>query len=288
MNPPRPGAAYDRFMEVDAPASADQQVWTERDGPMPSVYLSHGAPPVFDDPHWMRQLFGWSQSMPKPKAVLIVSAHWEAAPLCISSPEPGTPLVYDFGGFAPRYYTMSYATPDASALAARVSALLPDREHTVRPTGRGLDHGAWVPLKVMYPFADVPVVQVSMPTHDPGWLLDLGRRMRPLRHEGVLIVGSGFMTHGLPFATREMFLDNKVPAWSSEFDAWVADALERGDLETLAAFDRAPGMPYAHPTVEHYTPLFVTLGAATNPESAPLTVIDDYQFGFAKRSIQYD
>jgi 4,5-DOPA dioxygenase extradiol len=274
-------------MERDAPKSTLQTAWTPNDGPMPSLYLSHGAPPVFDDPHWMRQLFGWSQSMPKPKGVLIVSAHWEAAPLCISSPEKGTPLVYDFGGFAARYFTMTYATPDASALADRVAAIMPDREYAVRPTNRGLDHGAWVPLKVMYPYADVPVVQVSMPTHDPQRLLDIGRRLRSLRDEGVLIIGSGFMTHGLAFATPEMFINNHVPGWSSEFDAWVADALERGDLETLAAFDRAPGMPYAHPTVEHYTPLFVTLGAATDPESAPLTVIDDYQFGFAKRSVQY-
>ena len=287
MNPAVPGEAFDLFMDRDAPRSRDQVGWAEGDAPMPSLYLSHGAPPVFDDPHWMSQLFGWSQSMPKPTAVLIVSAHWEAAPLCISSPEPGTPLVYDFGGFAPRYYTMTYATPEASALAARVTALMPDNEHVVQPTDRGLDHGAWVPLKVMYPYGDVPVIQMSMPTHDPQRLFALGRRLRPLRDEGVLIIGSGFMTHGLPFATSDMFMHNKVPAWSSEFDAWVAEALERGDLDTLSSFDRAPGMPYAHPTVEHYTPLFITLGAATDPESAPLTVIDDFQFGFAKRSIQY-
>jgi 4,5-DOPA dioxygenase extradiol len=103
----------------------------------------------------------------------------------------------------------------------------------------------------------------------------------------VLVIGSGFMTHGLRFATREMFEDNVIPGWSAEFDAWVAEALEHGDVETLAAYDRAPGMPYAHPTVEHYTPLFVAIGAATDPQQAPLTVIDDFQFGFAKRSVQF-
>jgi 4,5-DOPA dioxygenase extradiol len=98
----------------------------------------------------------------------------------------------------------------------------------------------------MYPLGDIPVLQLSMPTHDPSRLMALGERLRPLREEGVLIIGSGFMTHGLPFVTREMFTEGKVPAWSSEFDAWVADALARGDIDELAAFrSRAPGMPYA-------------------------------------------
>jgi 4,5-DOPA dioxygenase extradiol len=287
FNPTRPAGAFDRFLADDAPASREQPLWEEADGAMPALYLSHGAPPVFDDPHWMGQLFGWSQSMPKPKAILIVSAHWESAPLSLSSPERATPLVYDFGGFAPIYYTMTYPTPDAFEFAARVAAMMPDTEPVYQHTGRGLDHGAWVPLKVMYPYADVPVLQMSMPTHDPQRLFDLGRRLRPLRDEGVLVIGSGFMTHGLRHATREMFEDNQVPGWSTEFDVWVAEALARGDLETLANYHQAPGMPYAHPTVEHFTPLFIALGAATDPEHGPITVIDDFQFGFAKRSVQY-
>ncbi len=167
-----------------------------------------------------------------------------------------------------------------------MAAALPNVQ-SVHPN-RGLDHGAWVPLKVMYPHADVPVLQLSLPTNAPDKLLDLGRRLRELRSEGVLLIGSGFMTHGLQFATREMFYENQVPGWSTDFDAWAADALGRGDVDALANFRQAPGMPYAHPTVEHFTPLFVTLGAATDPEAARLTVIDDFQFGFAKRSFQVD
>ncbi|MFZ0012571.1 MAG: class III extradiol ring-cleavage dioxygenase [Acidimicrobiia bacterium] len=273
---------YDR-----APESREQGKWSEDDGPLPALYLSHGAPPVFDDSHWMDQLFTWSQTMPKPKGILIVSAHWESAPPMVSSPEPGTPLVYDFGGFAPVYYRMTYPAPAAHDLATRVTRLMPDNEAVHQHASRGLDHGAWVPLKVMYPFADVPVVQMSMPTHDPQRLFEIGRRLRPLRDQGILIIGSGFMTHGLRYATREMMFDNQIPGWSAEFDAWVADALGRGDLETLAAYDRAPGMPYAHPTVEHFTPLFIALGAATDPETAPKTVINDFQFGFAKRSVEF-
>ncbi|MGD2059331.1 MAG: class III extradiol ring-cleavage dioxygenase [Acidimicrobiia bacterium] len=287
FQPRVPGEAFELFLADRAPASRMQNEWAEVDGPLPALYLSHGAPPVFDDSHWMGQLFGWSQTMPKPKGVLIVSAHWESAPLMLSSPERGTPLVYDFGGFAPVYYQMTYPTPGAHQLAARVTALMPDGETVHQHPSRGLDHGAWVPLKVMYPFAGVPVVQMSMPTHDPQRLFEIGRRLRPLRDEGVLIVGSGFMTHGLRYATREMLFENQIPGWSAEFDAWVADALGRGDLETLAAYDRAPGMPYAHPTVEHFTPLFIAIGAATDPEAPPKTVIDDFQFGFAKRSVEF-
>jgi 4,5-DOPA dioxygenase extradiol len=286
MQPDRPGQAYDDFLRTAAPSSRDQRVWTPDDGAMPALYLSHGAPPVFDDELWMSQLFAWSQALPKPTAVLIVSAHWESAPLSLSAAAAGTPLVYDFGGFARRYYEMTYATPDASALAARVAALMPDTEPVHEHASRGLDHGAWVPLKVMYPYADVPVLQLSMPTHDPDRLLDLGRRLRPLRDEGVLVIGSGYMTHGLPFLTADMVEHNAVPGWSSDFDAWGADALSRGDVDTLADFRRAPGMPYAHPTVEHFTPMFITLGAATDASAAPLTVIDDYQLGLAKRSFQ--
>ncbi|MDX6212960.1 MAG: dioxygenase extradiol, partial [Frankiales bacterium] len=150
-----------------------------------------------------------------------------------------------------------------------------------------LDHGAWVPLKVMYPYADVPVLQLSMPTHDPERLLELGRRLQPLREEGVLVIGSGFMTHGLPFLTREAFVDNVVPTWSADFDLWAADALARGDVDTLADYrSKAPGLPYAHPTVEHYTPLFVTLGAADDPEKPVHTTIEGYAFGLSKRSFQ--
>ena len=152
---------------------------------------------------------------------------------------------------------------------------------------RGLDHGAWVPLSVMYPLGDVPVVQMSMPGEDPARLLRLGERLRELRHEGVLVVGSGFMTHGLPFLTRAMLAGTApAPGWSGDFDAWAADALARGDLDTLAAFREAPGMPYAHPTAEHYVPLFVTLGAATTPDGPVTTAIEGDMWGLSRRSFQ--
>jgi 4,5-DOPA dioxygenase extradiol len=281
------GAAFDAFLRGTAPASRERRAWTPADGPMPTLYLSHGAPPLFDDAGWIQELFAWAQALPRPRAILIVSAHWESAPLSLSASAPGTPLVYDFAGFDRRYFEMRYATPDAGALAARVAAAMPDTEPVHQHASRGLDHGAWVPLKVMYPGGDVPVLQLSMPTHDPGRLLDIGRRLRPLRDEGVLVIGSGFMTHGLPYLTREMVSGGSVPSWSADFDAWVADALARGDVDTLASYrSKAPAVQFAHPTVEHYTPLFVTLGAATDAEQPVQTTIEGYFIGLSKRSFQ--
>ncbi len=260
------------------------RAWTPEDGPLPSLYLSHGAPMLFEMTDWMTQLHTWARDLPRPRAVLIVSAHWESAPLSLSATRPSE-LVYDFGGFDPMYYTMRYDTPAATELAAQVAAMMPDTERVHEHGSRGLDHGAWVPLKIMYPEADVPVLQLSMPTHDPARLMDLGRRLRELRGNGVLVVGSGYMTHGLPYL--DWSRPDVVPGWSSDFDLWAAEALGRGDVDALSDFrHQAPGMPYAHPTVEHFTPLFVTLGAATDPAAAPTTTIDGYAIGLAKRSFQ--
>jgi 4,5-DOPA dioxygenase extradiol len=288
FDPAVPAGAFDAFEPAALDVSRAQRNWTPQDGALPSIYLSHGAPPLFDDGPWMDQLFGWSQSMPKPKSILIISAHWESAPLSLSASAANTPLVCDFGGFAQRYFEMTYRTPDAGDLARRVASVMPDTEPVHQHANRGLDHGAWVPLKVMYPLGDVPVLQLSIPTHDPAKLLDLGRRLRSLREEGTLVIGSGFMTHGLPFVTREM-LYGAVPAWSKDFDDWASDALARGDIDTLAAYkSKAPGMPYSHPTVEHYIPLFITLGAANQPEKPVTTTVEGYMMGLSKRSFQLD
>src|ERR1700712_2793832 len=252
---------------------------------MPALYIGHGAPPLLDDAVWSAQLRTLAADLPRPKAILIVSAHWESAPLSLSATGPGVGLVYDFGGFPERYYRMTYQTPDATALAQRIEAMMPDTEQVHQHASRGLDHGAWVPLKIMYPDADIPVLQMSLPTQDPYKLLTLGSRLRELRDEGVLIIGSGFLTHGLPFL-REFRIDADAPGWSVDFDLRAADALNRGDVDELASYkSHAPGMPYAHPTVEHYTPLFVTLGAATDTEAPGEQVIDGYWMGLSKRSL---
>ncbi|CAN5312663.1 class III extradiol ring-cleavage dioxygenase [soil metagenome] len=267
-----------------AEAAAPHQVWTPEDGALPALYISHGAPPLFEHPLWMTEFHTWARSLPKPRAILIVSAHWESAPLSITSVTP-TELVYDFGGFHPMYFKMRYDTPDATDLGRAVASLMPDGQQLHEHRSRGLDHGAWVPLKVMYPDADIPVLQLSLPTHDSAALLKIGERLKVLRESGVLVIGSGYMTHGLPYL--DWSKPDAVPGWSSEFDLWAAQALASGDLDELAKFrTSAPGMPYAHPTVEHFTPLFVTLGAAADPTAAPTTTIDGYAMGLAKRSFQ--
>lgn len=206
---------------------------------MPALYIGHGAPPLLDDRLWTAELSALAGSMPRPRAILIVSAHWESAPMSLSATGAATPLVYDFGGFAP-----GPPRPPPMPRARLVASVLPDRQTVHQHPSRGLDHGAWVPLTVMYPEADVPVLQLSLPTSDPARLLDLGRRLRPLRDHGVLIIGSGYLTHGLPFL-RDWSPDAKPPGWSvSTRELWAAEALSRGDLETLSAFgSRAPGMP---------------------------------------------
>jgi 4,5-DOPA dioxygenase extradiol len=269
---------------ADAEQSQPHRLWAPEDGALPSLYLSHGAPMLFEMTGWMTQLHDWARALPRPRAVLIVSAHWESAPLSISSTQPAE-LVYDFGGFHPMYYRMRYDTPEATELGRQVAALMPDGEPVHEHRSRGLDHGAWVPLKIMYPEADVPVLQLSMPTHDSTRLLAIGERLRSLREQGVLVIGSGYMTHGLPFIDWSDL--ESVPGWSADFDLWAADALGRGDVEELSRFrSAAPGMPYAHPTVEHFTPLFITLGAATTSDAPAEQRIEGYWMGLAKRSLQ--
>jgi 4,5-DOPA dioxygenase extradiol len=253
---------------------------------MPVIYLSHGAPPLVDDERWVSQLAAWSAGLPIPEAILVVSAHWEAVPLTIGSTTAETPLTYDFWGFPERYYDVTYDAPGAPALAAQIEALMPDGEPVAHDRDRRLDHGAYVPLTVMYPAADIPVLQISLPTLDPQRLLHLGERLRPLRDDEVLVIGSGFTTHGLPFLS-DPSPGAVPPGWSVEFDDWAAQRFAAGDVDGLIDFrTKAPGMPYAHPTIEHFAPLFVALGASGDPEQVPDQIVDGYWMGLAKRSIQ--
>ena len=275
--------AYENRLPTLLRREAARTAWREGDPALPALYIGHGAPPLFEDALWIEQLSQWADALPVPKGILIESAPWEAAPLSRSAVATRE-VVYDFGGFHPRYYQMRYDTPAGEALAGDVLSALPDGWPVHQHASRGLDHGAWVPLKVMYPGATIPVLQLSLPSQKPEDLLRLGQALKSLRERGILVIGSGFMTHGLPFLTPDMFYGNAVPGWSREFDHWAADALARRDLDELAGFrDNAPGLPYAHPTVEHFTPLFVTLGAADGPIETP---IEGYAFGLSKRSLQ--
>ncbi|MFJ2861982.1 dioxygenase [Kitasatospora sp. NPDC087314] len=250
---------------------------------MPALYLSHGAPPLADDPIWPGELAAWSADLPRPKAILMVSAHWEEAPLALGAVTT-VPLVYDFWGFPGHYYRVEYAAPGAPELADRVRKLLRAPGTPVQDIpDRGLDHGAYVPLVEMFPEADIPVLQISMPTLDPQRLLEIGRRLAPLRDEGVLIVGSGFFTHNL----RALSSDGRISSVMAEFDDWGRRALDARDLDALLDFEhKAPAGRLAHPRTEHFAPLFVTLGAGEADLASQRSVINGFWMGLAKRSIQ--
>jgi 4,5-DOPA dioxygenase extradiol len=225
---------------------------------MPALFLAHGAPPLLDDKAWLDELGGWAQALPRPRSILMLSAHWEARPAAVGATRI-VPLVYDFYGFPERYYQVTYAAKGAPELAARVRDLLRGAGLGVaEDPDRGLDHGAWVPLVGMYPEADVPVLQVSLPGLAPKDLLAFGRALAPLRSEGVLVVGSGFLTHNM-----RSLGERTTPAWASEFDAWVAEALARGDLDALAdAEAKSPAFRRAHPREEHFAPVIAAAAAA--------------------------
>jgi 4,5-DOPA dioxygenase extradiol len=256
------------------------------DGRMPSIFLAHGSPLLFDDQAWVAELGRWAHDLPRPKSVLMISAHWLDEPVTLAATQT-VPLVYDFYGFPKKYYDVTYPAPGAPELAKRTRELLSTVGPVADDPTRGLDHGAYVPLVAMYPDADVPVLQVSIPTMDPGSLLALGRTLAPLRREGVLIVGSGFLTHNL--RTIEWSSQSGAPTWATEFDAWAKDALVRRDVDAMVQYRaRAPGVRLALPTHEHFVPVLVALGASID-ESEPVTFpITGFTYGsFTKRSVQF-
>jgi 4,5-DOPA dioxygenase extradiol len=252
---------------------------------MPVIFAAHGAPILLDDAAWMGELAAWAKAMPKPSSVLMISAHWEERPTTLGATR-SVPLVYDFYGFPERYYQTTYPAPGAPELAARVRDLLLQMGIAFADDGaRGLDHGAYVPLVPMYPDADIPVLQVSMPSLDPTELFELGRALSPLRDEGVLIFGSGFLTHNMRYAFRP-----GTPAWAREFDGWAQDALSRFDVDALQDFRaRAPAAAIALPTWEHYAPVLIAAGAAANERPQTTFPITGWWMdgAFTKRSVQF-
>jgi 4,5-DOPA dioxygenase extradiol len=195
------------------------------------------------------------------------------------------PLVYDFYGFPERHYRVQYAAPGAPELAARVRQLVGKTQRVADSPERGLDHGAYVPLVAMYPNADVPVLQISLPTMNSPDLFTLGRTLAPLRREGVLIVGSGFLTHNLS-ARRPR--GTEPPAWAKDFDAWAADVLARRATDELIDYRyRAPRVKEALPTHEHFVPVLVAQGAVADDGSAATFPITGFAGANTRRSVQF-
>lgn len=232
-------------------------------GMRPSVFLSHGSPMHALHPGAAGEAWkALAQRLPRPRAILIASAHWETnIPMLTGAEKPET--IHDFYNFPEPLYRLRYPAPGAPELAQRAQALLRESGFTAAIDGcRGLDHGAWSPLLYMYPDADIPVVQISLqPALGPRHHLQLGRALRKLSAEDVLIIGSGHMTHNL----RDWARGQGEPApYAREFQTWVFDRLNEHDLDTLADYrSRSPHGARAHPTDEHFLPLFLALGAAS-------------------------
>lgn len=252
---------------------------------MPVVFVAHGAPPLLEMAGWVSELRTWAEAMPRPRAVLVVSAHWERRPVTLGATRT-VPVIHDFFGFPERYFRQAYPAPGAPALAARVRELLAPMGPVAAEPERGLDHGAYVPLVAMYPAADVPVLQVSLPGLEPTALFALGEALAPLREEGVLLMGSGFITHDL--RRVDWGPDPAVPAWARDFDAWAADALVRRDVDALLDFARrGPGAHLALPTTEHFVPLLAAQGAAAE-DAAPTFPITGFWLGsMTRRSVRW-
>lgn len=239
----------------------------------PTIFLSHGSPMLaLHDTPARRFLQALGATLPRPRAILVASAHWETAGVPAVSLAATPQTIHDFGGFPQALFDIRYPAPGAPELAERAASLLDEAGiQTARSPDRGLDHGAWVPMSLMYPDADVPVFQLSL-EHGagPAGHVRVGQALAPLRHEGVLVVGSGSLTHNL-HEFRGQLLDAPAPPWVKEFSGWMRERLEANDKQALLAYRQlAPSAVRNHPTEEHLLPLFVAMGAAGVGASARL------------------
>jgi 4,5-DOPA dioxygenase extradiol len=231
---------------------------------MPTLFLSHGSPMLaLEEEPTTKFLRGLSSSLPKPAAILIASAHWETdTPQVTGSTHPET--IHDFYGFPRELYQLRYPAPGNAELAAEIRRRL---EQAGIPAAvdqtRGLDHGAWDPLIVMYPNADIPVLEMSVqPGRDAGWHCRVGEAVASLKDQNVLIVGSGNLTHNLREAFRGQH-GGQRPAWVAAFAEWIANKVKDDDVQSLLDWQRlAPHALQNHPTPEHFLPFFIALGAA--------------------------
>jgi len=248
--------------------------------PWPALFVSHGAPTLPLEPGATRDfLSALGKTLGRPRAVIIVSAHWETTqPAVSTAAAPQT--VHDFYGFPEALYRLRYPAPGAPALAERAAALLSKAGMSTQLVpDRGLDHGAWVPLMLMYPEAGVPVTQLAVQSRlGPAHHLRIGAALRPLREEGVLILGSGSSTHNLR-EFREHDLDAAPPQWVTEFGEWTERAVTSQRVDDLLDYRRlAPHAACNHPTEEHFLPLFAAMGAAT-PGTKAQRIHSGYTYG---------
>jgi 4,5-DOPA dioxygenase extradiol len=246
----------------------------------PAAFLAHGAPlsALGGDAH-AEALRRFGDAHHAAEAILIVSAHWQKPlPVAVTSWETA-PLIYDFGGFPEELYRIQYPAHGDAALAAQIDLHLHAAGvPSMLDPGRGLDHGAWVPLRLAFPDAKIPVIALSLPMIAPRELFAIGEALRALRREGVMVVGSGGIVHNL----RRVNMRNKeapAEAWAAEFDRWVAERIQRREFDNLFEYRaKGPNAPMAVPTPEHFDPLFIALGAAFE-EDGPQWIYEGFHYG---------
>ena len=226
---------------------------------MPVLFAGHGSPMnAIEDNQWSRGFAALSRYTGTPRAILCISAHW-FVPGTFVTGEAKPKTIHDFGGFPDELFEVRYPAPGSAELAARTGQLT----GATPRTDWGLDHGAWSVLMHVFPDANIPVVQLSIDHRLPATEhLALGRKLAPLRDEGVLIVGSGNITHNL----RHAFTRRDLPPWASNFDAAAAEALKRGDADALAKMLDTDDGRRSHPTPDHYLPLLYAAGAASDSQ----------------------
>lgn len=246
----------------------------------PAVFFAHGSPvsALGGDDH-AAALTAFGERVRGMRAIVVISAHWQVSrPLRITAWDRA-PLVYDFGGFPEELYRITYPAPGDPALAARIAGVLrAGGQDATFETTRGLDHGAWVPMRLAWPEAATPVLELSMPFVEPEDLFHLGRALRPLREDGIVVAASGGIVHNL---SRVRLEDKNAPVdeWAAGFDHWVAEQMRGGKLEKLFAYRReGPHARLSAPTREHFDPLFVALGAAYPGERVE-TIFEGFQYG---------
>ncbi len=249
----------------------------------PVLFVSHGSPMLAQDAHTGADYRAWSETLPRPKAILVFSAHWEAPPLQFGETVRHDELVYDFYGFPEALYRMQFPAPGAGWLVDAVNDVLGEKMATA---ARGLDHGVWVPFIHMWPEADLPILQMSMPsTFSNQELYELGAKLSPLREQGVMIVGSGTLTHNL----REGFKGGYAapPEWVTEFDDWVERSLLHNRAAILDWQAEAPHAQRNHPTPDHFRPLLIAAGAAGEDEPVSFPITGFEMMVFSRRSVQF-
>ncbi|HYD63599.1 MAG TPA: class III extradiol ring-cleavage dioxygenase [Noviherbaspirillum sp.] len=232
---------------------------------LPTLFVSHGSPMLaIEDSPASRFLRGLGNSIPRPRAILMASAHWESQGSIAVNLAERPETIHDFGGFPLELYRLDYPAPGAPEVAEKAASLLEQAGYrVVHSASRGLDHGAWVPLRLMYPDAGIPVTQISiMRGATPAEHEQIGRALASLREDDVLVIGSGSLTHNL-YEFRGGPIDAPAPEWVSEFATWMEAKLHAGDRAALLDYrSLAPSAVRNHPTEEHLLPLYVAMGAA--------------------------